>query len=1250
METQDDGFNQSQIDFLSLLDNMGAAFGERTISSMAESCSPFLKKLTTFCPVRSAAAFGGLLLLPEYQIHCLRIELLIHMAIAVGNGKRPLLPELMVQGFHVTGEAVGMLEDPPENVFVENIYSKIGNYKVLSGIWEGGGFYLQRFVNVIDEMPKTGGYDGVFNAAHALLKVSDLLCSRANLRRNQSGADCSVRNLPLRTAKKSSELRKLVSLSNSDLLSIGVDIKDLRPFIFDPELRYGLAEQSFGNTDLERRPLAMLDNTLHLVLPTAVSLAIRSWCLRMFDSPNESAALRFNLAIEYAHFIHDGRLLTAGQPLQFTHEHVAPLAHLNRIVDTGRWLNMIFMVDSLQGFNNGGFTGFDESAETIATDVAQIVARAQEQAAQDSNFVSGITLLVCCGVGRSIGISMDVPARADWKIEAISIHDLHTLTSINSFKTLDLWRLWESEARLDESNVWLQNANGLLNLYAWASALNGHMVPHAEMPPDASETKVIVSITQNGLLDLRQKALRATDEHAQAYVDGTWFVVRKEQASYFEEDDLKPLYGSVNAPGRPKGAFLTSKRCWWCELASPAGGPYTESYDRWKMLGTWLIRSALVLEDALEQQLGHGPILWRCVFMRPSLAADLSKWGSEAGAKAAIRSVLYPQLRTVELIIDQGFDEALYHPENIAERALVRAFVEAIVMFAGVDSGIIEPLVSHILPNAHARHAHIFSIQTYRDAITELSTRPLIMISRMDDAIDCLGMGWRVRGRESGGRITGKKECLAYFSHLVRYLQQDLCMQLQRFNREDLVRALLENHEVACVSRDRWHRTAAAVLALREDQVSTLSAMRDHEFSLNGVLQPSRNLLEIALCESHLHSGRLPGKLDIAKLLAKAARLFHLGGWSDLIRWDLMEPVVLIQSLGDVHVQQDFIDRVVDSYGSATSGYRYQASARRYNQNLKPYIPVGDSRSDIDSRFTQAWLEEFELDLDVYRRFFDAIEDYGIAQQQAVFVIPRSQVLAWAESPEIGQTILNKFVLVTRAVWANVPAGYDQKDIDPWRFRRQLSTLRRPILQLNLEADPSLVFAPGLVREGFAATVQNYYSGTYSDRHLGVAMRRYAGYARERDGMAFNAKVLARLGELGWQTKAELKLTKILRRSLDRDYGDVDVLAWNVELKRILVIECKNLQFRKTYGEIAEQLSDFRGMEIDGKRDLLKKHLDRVGVLREYQTLLGSFVGMSDNFTVESIVVFSFPVPMQFTSGPIREQAHLFTFSTLADL
>ncbi len=145
--------------------------------------------------------------------------------------------------------------------------------------------------------------------------------------------------------------------------------------------------------------------------------------------------------------------------------------------------------------------------------------------------------------------------------------------------------------------------------------------------------------------------------------------------------------------------------------------------------------------------------------------------------------------------------------------------------------------------------------------------------------------------------------------------------------------------------------------------------------------------------------------------------------------------------------------------------------------------------------------------------------------------------------------------------------------------------------------------------------------------------------------------VADRLKELGWQAESEIAITKLLAQGFERDYGDVDVLAWIPMTGRVLIIECKDVQYRKTYGEISEQLSDFRGeLREDGKPDYLLRHLNRVDIVSSHLSLVAKYVKMKDALKVESYLVFRNPVPMQFALKKMSEQVSVSTFDQLGEI
>jgi len=1226
------------------------------LTDIAAESEPLVRAFSLLHPIKAAATYGGLLLQKQLQPNCLRLEALVHLCIAYGQGTLSPSSALIAEGYEAVGRVCGALEDPPEDVFVGNIQSVRGNYRVLEGTWESGTFYLQRIVNMADDMPELSPMRRIADSIHALLKLADLSCERAGLKRNDIGQPEGNDVLPLPLASAGISLRSLVQFDAEELHQAGVDIDDLRPFVLSTDERDKLESQAITHTALERRPLCFSGDLVFLVLPTAVSAAIRRFFIETLGvGPNRDVFVH-NLGYEYFLTFNAGRMLGERSrlpPFQTTPE--GSMSCASEEVDKGRFLNTVCFVDSLDDFEANGLAGVLLGSEAARKSIEDAIQAMQDSAAAQPGFRDGVTLMVGCGVGRSFSMPIEVRRDARWHFEFLSAPDLCTLSEAQGMSPLHLWRIHDMQARLKSMGAYLQNMNGLLNLYAWAESQKGHLVPHGEIPQGVlTQPFMRLIISQNSLLGLRHEVSTSLDQHVERFVDGRWLTVRTKGRPIFAEDLVGQEYGHVSSslPPRILGACIGSARCWWFEVITARSSLVDITYQRWEMLGTWMRRAMGPLESAFGKGLRQGPVFWQCNFEDAFENKEMYAPGTAEDAAVGIRLEVHAAERTIKLTLNRRFDLATYNAENVAERALVSALVRGVAQLAKASGQDTEDVVNAIVPNSSARQSHIFPVQTFRDHFHELLSNPPVRITSLDDAAAKLGLGWRCRDREQGGVIEGKRECLAYLNDLVRNLEDDLCEQLTKYNKSALVRSVLFNYEAASASREHWHRSASAMLALRDDREATLRGMAEHEFKLNAVLQPTRTLLEMAVCESRVEGGLEPGELDLARLLTKAAELYQLGGWSDLIFWDAMKPSLVIRPYGDVHGQLEFLETVMDAFGMATSSYRYQSSERNYAKNVELREPVPESTGVVLDDFLETWQAEFGVTFDAYRRFVDAVENTAIERAEPLMELRRSELMALGDSLEIGELIVRNLTLEPRASWRDLPDGYSPKEIMPWRFRRRLSSLRRPVLQLDSDDDPKLFVSPSLVREGFGSMADNYYHAAYPNPHLREPMLRYAGRARKRDGLAFNQETAQEMASIGWNAKAEVKITEIVGGKLDRDYGDVDVLAWDAAGGRILIMECKDLQFRKTHGEIAEQVADFRGeLMPNGKRDLLLKHLDRMRVLREHRSELGKYLRLKEPFSIESHLVFSHPVPMLFaTSGPISEQDGLHVFNELGRL
>lgn len=426
---------------------------------------------------------------------------------------------------------------------------------------------------------------------------------------------------------------------------------------------------------------------------------------------------------------------------------------------------------------------------------------------------------------------------------------------------------------------------------------------------------------------------------------------------------------------------------------------------------------------------------------------------------------------------------------------------------------------------------------------------------------------------------------------------------------------------------------------------------------LNACFVASRVLIEAALCECPLSADRNFGRLDLSRAMAQVMMIHHLGGWSDAMRWGAVEPRLRITPLGDIHLNHRFIDEVYVPF--AKSGGRIRVEADRdaypklYAEEEQPVAP----HTVFEARFLEAWKAEFGVPLEAMLTFLEKLEDIHVnplksvcSQRQSVLV--RLLADAALVSEALAAETLSLLTLGPRAGWRDVPPPFSTKDWHPWRFRRRLSVLRRPFNQVEEGTDPGIVFAPGIVRDSLQSTLRWFHTGEIAPQQArSVEMSRWIGYANNVQRTAFNATVSDRMRELGWRTEKEIKLTRLLNRSFERDYGDVDVLAWNSDSGRVLIMECKDLHYHKTMGEVAEQLSDFRGeIRTDGKPDHLRRHLDRLEVVRMYGERLARFLKLRSPAAIEGYVVFKNPVPMVFAWESIASKTGILLLPELDKL
>ena len=136
--------------------------------------------MARYQPQAAVTRAAGLLTDPQLQANTVRIELLVHLAVAYCNGrKRPGAKDL---GEWLNGNPgvnfVAAMEDPVEDVFISNVQTPEGNRRVFEGIWPSNDYYVQV---VLDTLLASGAPPlcrRLLQSAFALLRLSDVVAER----------------------------------------------------------------------------------------------------------------------------------------------------------------------------------------------------------------------------------------------------------------------------------------------------------------------------------------------------------------------------------------------------------------------------------------------------------------------------------------------------------------------------------------------------------------------------------------------------------------------------------------------------------------------------------------------------------------------------------------------------------------------------------------------------------------------------------------------------------------------------------------------------------------------------------------------------------------------------------------------------------------------------------------------------------------------------------------------------------------
>lgn len=1186
---------------------------------------------------------SGLLTLPSLQANNFRIELLVHLAVIHCKGrKNPSLTQLTKWlNDYVENTEINLLEDPAENVFVTNIETHVGNFRIFEGTWISNNYSLQVILDTIYNSKHFHVYNYILKPAIALLMLSDEIANRSKLKRWHFEESLPQNPIDIFANPGSRNSSQNVTFSEQDLYSIGLNKKIFEPFIFAPENRSKLQNERFGNSSLERSPLIDFQGNLVFALPNATSISIRRYILSSLKKTGDLKQFNDELSIHqfdqlnnnfYSHFQPNYDKNETPQIYELT-KHLPNDPSLSSTLfkyDIDKYIHIVLFHDQLDIALKLGLESTQEYDELSSSKLISFTSAIKRK------FGSKLyhTMFIIGGIGRGFNLCIREHPE-DLNISILQISELLYLAGESGSSIIKFLKCMEQKNWAENEGIQFIDPSTDYNFYCYWRRHNYCLIP----PSMEIKKHNFITIASDYIAHRKHKILKQNDPHVLQTTSGTYTkVTRLNTNSYFKSLKQLPIYFSIDHVRSGKWeAVIKSKSnsIYWITI-NPTD---IDQNVKDSLFHMWTDVLKL-FHDVLIQIETNLQISSENVFeIRLNFEAVLLPTSFKMSEKKS--SSILPKVNidlenhVAEIIFHQNFLLNFTYQENIGERLLLSAVTESILCLNERTNCIgdrtnINQYVESILSDPGARVLHIpTKVDEVQYILSNNYNALLTKFSEENFVFSKLNLSKNIVNYSEITLIETRQECKNFLNKLVDRIWERLQKQLNELDRTSVLCRVLEMHESILWDRYQWKLSSKALNALYgpDEQVVKVALEQEHKRSKLGT--SARTILEMAICECPNEGGRRLSKWDLDDLIGNASLLLEVAHDSDAIYKSIINPPnIELHQNGEYSINRDYLENFINPFFTDSYTEYFEKSVTRYSQLYQ------SKNSNFDNYFSKRFLETYSIEFgltveDVYT-LLKAIVDLAVTKGSNIiettvgdFISDLAQFSKLSTS--VCNLFLNRFSIEHRPNWDQVSDEFKLPDIYPWRFNRRLSITVRPILVFGKEKTDKVIIGLGTLQQGIFHTLDAFEKGKFPNEFFhSTEMKQYVGSINDKKGHQFTRQVAETLSQRGWKTKTEVELTQL---GANTELGDIDVLAWNAQSQCVKIIECKKLRFARTIYEIAEICDRFKG----NSKDELAKHLARIDWLLNDLDSLKVIVGFTpEPKNVEDYLVTNIRVPIMY--------------------
>lgn len=438
---------------------------------------------------------------------------------------------------------------------------------------------------------------------------------------------------------------------------------------------------------------------------------------------------------------------------------------------------------------------------------------------------------------------------------------------------------------------------------------------------------------------------------------------------------------------------------------------------------------------------------------------------------------------------------------------------------------------------------------------------------------------------------------------IVDKLYNDISNTIKKYNKKQLLNVLYYESE----------RILSNLMIQKESYINNIACFPQHKDDIdkrfneaNKSSMAIRFLIELSSSFEKCGDDTI-GEYELEILMAKSSLLIEWAYRSDLFNYKMMDTPLEMLNSNRLGFNHDEYYSINNSFVTLREEQMGPVGRNKMKELLNGFV----REKMNDEKFEDIFFKEYNFSTNELFIVFWKLIDLCEGEISEISIIKLISVLQDEISEEKIRKVVDKFSLKSRKKFLEVDKPYSKEDVYPWRFNRELSFNRRPLI---LDGE-NIIWGNRNLSNSVFFLFDLISSGKLKSHSL--EMKQYISKINENRGKNFNNMIFNYISKfpnvIVDKNVSKINKEKIADNNNDA-LGDIDVLCIIPKNKKIILIETKNFNSVKNYYEL---YNEYKNIFVDeeGYKSFLTKHKNRAkwiqahiqDVVKEYNLPTGNY-------------------------------------------